>query len=170
MKISAKLFLAVVVFIMLVGIVQGVSSTARSKAIIQNLLRHDATLPTNPQLAEIGNAFLYHPASGPIITLYLTQQSLVLNPADPSVLEDIGTLSGDPPVFMPANAVVKNQYKATVHRRNIRKYHIDAVRAYRLRTSNAPALPLRAARASVISTAESDAAVIVGDDANDPES
>ena len=170
MKRIAKLALVLAASFALVQGVLAVSSVDRSKAVIQHLLRHDAVLPSNAQLAEIGSAFIYHPASGPIITEYLTQQGLALNPADLFDLEDIGTLSGDPEVFIPSAGPVINQYKATVHRRNLRKYHVDAVRAYRLLTANAPALPIDAARASVISTAETDAALIVGDDTNDPES
>jgi len=151
------------------GVAGAVSSVDRSKIVIQHLLRHDAALPTNAHLREIGLAFLYHPASGKIIAEYLTQQSLALNPADTTVLQDIGTHRGDPEVFTPASAAAINRYMATVHRRNLRKYHVDAVRAYRLLTANAPALPIDAARASVISTAETDAAVIVGLNSNDPE-
>jgi len=146
------------------------SSIARSKAIIQALLRFDAVVPGNAQLNKIAMSFLYHPASNQIITTYLTQQGLVLNPADPTKLEDIGTLAGDPEVFTPATAAQIGQYKATIHRRNVRKYHVDAGRAYELKTVDAPALPIDQARASVITTAESNAAAIIGDDADDPES
>lgn len=170
MKKLTKLLLVLVLSLAVVQAVDAVNSVTRSKTIIQHLLKHDATLPTNAQLSEIGMAFLYHPKSGPLITQYLSQQSLALNPADATILEDIGTLSGDPEVFTPAGNAVKNQYQATIHRRNIRKYHVDAVRAYRLLTANAPSLPIRAARASVISTAETDAALIVGDNTDDPES
>jgi len=165
-----RLLSTMLIAVLLVSGVSAVSSVNRSKAIIQNLLRFDATLPSNAQLNKIGTAFLYHPASGQLITQYLTQQGLDLNPADVSVLEDIGTLSGDPEVFTPSSNATIGQYKATIHRRNLRKYHVDAVRAYEILTANAPALPLRQARASVVSTAETDAAAIVGDNTDDPES
>lgn len=171
MKSVTKLVLVVAVSVALVQVALAASSVVRSKTIIQNILRHDATLPSNAQLSEIGMAFLYHPASGAILREYLEQKSLALNPADETKLEDIGTLdASDPPVFTPATTAVKNRYLASVHRRNLRKYHIDAVRAYRLLTANAPSLPIEEARASVITTAESDAAAIVGDNADDPES
>lgn len=168
----ARIIFALVVLLLtlplvVVEVVHAANSVARSKQIIQNIQRHDATLPSNAQLSEIGLAFLYHPRSGPIITQYLTQQGLVLNPADETVLEDIGTLAGE--VFTPAGAATINQYLASVHRRHLRKYHKDVYRAWKLLTANAPALPIQEARASVIATADADSAAIVGDDTDDPE-
>lgn len=156
------------VSIALVRVSMAVSSVTRSKTILQNIRRHDAALPNNAQLIDVGIAFLNHPRSRPIITEYLAEHVLVINPADESKLKDIGTLSGG--VFTPSNAATVNQYLATVYMRNLRQYHRDVIVAYEILTADAPALPISEARASIIGTAETDAAVIIGDNSDDPES
>lgn len=156
------------VSIALVQVAMAVSSVSRAKTILQHIRRHDAAQPSNSQLSDVGMAFLNHTRSLPIITEYLAEHSLVLNPADESILEDIGTLSGE--VFTPSNASTVNQYLATVYMRNLRQYHRDVIVAYEILTADAPALPLVEARTSIIGTAETDAAVIIGDNTDDPES
>ena len=163
-----QLISVVVLCVALVQVTFAVSSVTRSKTILQHIRRHDAAQPSNAQLSDVGMAFLNHPRSRPIITEYLTEHGLVLNPADESILIGIGTLSGE--VFTPSSTATVNQYLATVYMRNLRQYHRDVIVAYQILSASAPALPISEARASIIGTAETNAAVIIGDNGDDPES
>ncbi len=141
---------------------------SRAKEAIKQIARFDAGTPTNAQLGEMGQAALYHPAARQIWDTVLAQNSLVINPDNQAVLDDIGTLSGE--VFTSASAGTINAMIAVLFLRLTRKQWKDWLKAYRLRFTNAPAEPLAEAKATLIATADTDAGVIVGNDDDDPES
>ncbi len=141
---------------------------SRAKAAIREIQRFDAVDPTNAQLLEMAQATLYHPAANAIWNLLLSQNALVINPANLNVLDDIGTLSGE--TFTPASAGTIKTMLAALFIRLTRKQWKDWKKAYALKFTNATAEPLEDARSTLITNAETSATVIVGDDANDPES
>ena len=146
------------------------SYISRAKELVKLIRRFDAVEATNAELATLGQAFLYHPRSNEIWNTILTENSLVVNPDNSSVKDDIGTLSGNPKVFTPASAAMKNAQLANLFRRNYRSYTVDVLVAHELRITNAPAEPIKTARASIISSAQTAAGVVMGTDGNDPES
>lgn len=145
---------------------------SRAKEAIKQVARFNAPSPTNAQLAEMGQAALYHPTSQPIWNTILTQNSLVINPSNLTVLDDIGTLTGTatPPDFTPSSAGTIKSMIAVLFLRLTRNHWRNWLRSYRLLTANTAAVPLEEARDVILSTADTDAIPIIGDDTDDPES
>lgn len=143
----------------------------RATEAIKQIHRFDSTGPSNAELDEMGQAALYHPNGRGIWGLILTQNSLVINPANESVLDDIGTVdASDPPVFTPSSAGTKKAAIANQFNRLTRRQWKDWLKAHRLRITSASAEPLSDARATILTNAETDGSVIVGDDTDDPQS
>lgn len=144
------------------------TSITRAKTAIKQIARFDAIDPTGAQLEEMGQASLYHPTARPVWEKILSQNGLVINPLNETVLDDIGTLVGD--TFTPITIALKKRAIAALFLRMTRRTWADWLRNYRLKKTNAPAVPLDQARDAILATASTDAAVIVGDDDDDPES
>ena len=144
----------------------------RAKTAIRQVKRHDAVDPTNAQLAELGQAALYYPAARPLWSQLLEQHGYIINPSNPTVLDDIGTETGtaQPPVFNPASNAEKNAMIAALFLRLTRRTWRQWIIDYREKTSNAPAVPLNEVRGAIQTQAISDSVPLVGEDIDDPES
>lgn len=144
------------------------SYVTRIKAIIRDVRRHDAPTTSNASLIEFGQAALYHPTSTPLWDAILNSRGWIINPENLSVLDDVGTF--DAPDFTPASSGDINAAIASLIIWRLRREMKNWLRAYRLITDSPTVLgPLADSRAEVLATADADATVIVGDNADDPE-
>lgn len=140
---------------------------SRAKEGIEKFKRFDASSPSNAQLDEMAQSALYHPTSGHIWDAILVENSLVVNPSNLDVRDDIGTLAGE--VFTPSSSGTINALLGAQFIRYTRKFWRDSYRAFRLRFTNASAEPLADARATIVADSDVAAAAIIGTDDDDPE-
>lgn len=151
------------------------SYVSRAKEIIRNINRVGSALPSNPDLLETALAAIYNPAARSIWTDVLERASVelgeevVINPANPEVLEDIGTLVAE--VFTPLTTVQKNDAYAThfirTRRQNIRNERRRYRQLFALTTGG---IDLQDENDAIRTQADADSIPVIGDDNDDPPS